>query len=314
MAQPADTYDTYDQIGIREDLKDIISLITPFDTPFLTRAGEARADNTLFEWQTDTLAAAVENAVIEGDDATTDAMVATVRLNNRTQISDKVVLITGTAQSVKIAGRPNEMDYQLMKNARELKRDMETVLTANRAKAAGSSSVARRTAGVPTWIATNDSFGATGASPAGTGADTRTDGTQRNFAEAHIRAVRLLCYNSGGEPDVLMVGPFNAQAITGNFTGGATRNIDATEKKLVNAITVMVDEFGTYSVVPNRLQRARDAFLLDMSLWKVAYLRDYQVGDLAKTGDSTRKQLLVEYGLMCMNEAGNGGVLDLTTS
>ena len=183
MPQPADTFDTYDQIGIREDLKDLISLITPFDTPFLSGIGEARADNTLFEWQTDTLAAAAENAVIDGDDATTDAVAATTRLSNRTQISDKVVLLSGSAQAVKVAGRPDEMAYQVAKRAKELKRDMETGLLANTARTAGSSSVARRTAGVPAWIATNDSLGAGGgASPTGDGSNTRTDGTQRNYA------------------------------------------------------------------------------------------------------------------------------------
>jgi hypothetical protein len=95
MAQPTNTFDTYDAIGIREDLSDIIYNISPTDTPFMTTAKKEQAENILFEWQTDALATAANNKQIDGDDATGTALVATVRLPGRTQISRKVIIISG---------------------------------------------------------------------------------------------------------------------------------------------------------------------------------------------------------------------------
>ena len=86
MAQPANTFDSYDQVGIREDLSDVINNITPEATPFHSKCPKTTASNTLVEWQTDTLRNSATNAHIEGDATTADAAVATVRLNNRTQI------------------------------------------------------------------------------------------------------------------------------------------------------------------------------------------------------------------------------------
>ena len=141
MAQPTNTFDTYDAVGIREDLQDVIYSISPTDTPFMSSAGREAVRNTLHEWQTDTLAAAAtNNAVIEGDEATLDAVSATSRLSNTTQIMDKTVVITGTQEAVDKAGRASELAYQIAKKSKELKRDMEATLLANQAEVSGDAS------------------------------------------------------------------------------------------------------------------------------------------------------------------------------
>ena len=210
MAQPADTFSSYDAVGNREDLADVIYDISPMDTPFMSSIAKVNASATFHEWQTDSLAAASStNAVIEGDDATTDASTPTVRLGNYTQISDKVPRVTGTQRTNDSAGRGDELDYQIMKRAKELKRDMEASLTANNARVAGNDTTARELAGVPAWLATNTSFGAGGADPTGDGTDARTDGTQRAFAEADLRDVLAKCWDEGGNPSLIMTGSFN---------------------------------------------------------------------------------------------------------
>jgi len=251
--------------------------------------------------------------VIEGDDATTDASTPTVRLFNYTQILDKVPRVTGTQRAMDSAGRADEMDYQIMKRTKEIKRDLETSLLANNAQVAGNDTTAREMGGIESWIATNDNFGATGASPTGDGTDARTDGTQRAFTEAQLKDVIASCFDEGGEPDTIMVGSFNKQALSA-FSGGSTRNIDATGKTLVNAIDVYVSDFETMHVVPNRFQRGRTALVLEMDKWKKADLRPFQREDLAKTGDTDRVQLLMETTLVSSNEAASGSVNDLTTS
>ena len=82
MAQPTGAFSSYDAVGNREDLSDMIYDVSPSDTPFLTAIKKGKASNTNHEWQTDVLASAAANAHIEGDDTTASAPAATVRLTN----------------------------------------------------------------------------------------------------------------------------------------------------------------------------------------------------------------------------------------
>jgi hypothetical protein len=315
MAQPTNTFDTYDAVGIREDLQDVIYSIAPTDTPFMSSAAREAVKNTLHEWQTDALAAAAtNNAVIEGDDAGLDASVATVRIGNHTQIMDKTVVITGTQEAVDKAGRASELAYQVAKKSKELKRDIEATLLTNQARAAGNATTARTFASVGAWIATNDALGASGTSPtAADGSDARNDGTQRALTEDLLKGVIKGCWNSGGSPSVIMVGPFNKQKIS-SFTGGSTRFDASEDKTLYTSIDVYSSDFGDLEVVPNRFSRDRDALVLDMDYWSVGFLRDFTMNELSKTGDSEKRQLLTELTLISRSEAASGGVFDLTTS
>lgn len=311
MTTPTDTTSTYDAVGNREDLSDIIYDISPTQTPFISGIAHTSATATNHEWQTDSLAAAADNAVIEGEDATTTAATPSVRLGNNTQISDKVPRVTRTQRNVNSAGRADELDYQVMKMGKELKRDMEKALLANNAKVTGSESVARELAGAPAWINTNSSFGVGGADPTGDGTDARTDGTQRAFTEADLKTVLAACWDEGGEPDIIMTGSTNKQAMSA-FTGGATRTVDARDKRLTAAIDVYVSDFGELSVMPNRFMRSREVLVLQMDMWALATIDDFLETPLAKTGDSDRVQLLSEYTLEARNEASSGIIADLS--
>lgn len=283
------------------------------DTPFMSGVDRTDAAAVLHEWQTDSLAAASSsNAVEEGDDATTDAVSVTVRLSNTCQISDKVPRVSGTQEQVRKAGRRSEMSYQVAKMSRELKRDMESILLRNGAEDTGGSTTARQLGAVNSWIDTNTSSGTSG-SDGSLGNTARTDGTQRNLTEALLKTVIKSCWDEGGDPDCIMVGSHNKQVISG-FTGNATRFKGAEDKQLVAAIDIYDSDFGELQIVPNRFMRARDCLLLQKDMWAVAYLRPFTLYDLAKTGDSERKQLLAEYTLESRNEAASGGVFDLTTS
>jgi hypothetical protein len=254
--------------------------------------------------------------VLEGDDATTDAVTPTVRLGNICQISDKVARVSGTQEAVEHAGRDSEMNYQRVLKGLELKRDLEFILVgSNTAKNAGAIGTARLTASILSWIKTNNSSGGgAGAAPAtADGAATRTDGTQRAFTEALLKPVLQSIWNNGGDPGVILVGGFNKQQFS-TFTGRSTPQENATSKKIVNSVEVYEGDFGTMKVVADRFMRARDCLILDMDYWAVDYLRNMVSIDLAKTGDSERRQILAEYCLVSRNEKASGIVADLTTT
>ena len=313
MAQPTNTFDTYDSVGEREDLSDVIYNISPTDTPFLSSAAKTKSTAVLHEWQTDALAAAsTSNAVIEGDEATLDAVTATTRLSNSCQIMDKTVVITGTQEAVDKAGRASELAYQIAKKAKELKRDMEAQITTNNAEVTGSATAAREMGSLGAWVATNDVMGTSGTSGS-VGNTARTDGTQRAFTEDLLKSVIKSVWNEGGDPTMIMVGPFNKQKLSG-FTGNSTRFDAGADATLYTSVDVYASDFGQLQVVPNRFSRDRDCYVLDMNYWGVAFLRDFSMHELSKTGDSEKRQLLVEATLESRNEAASGLVADLTTS
>lgn len=285
----------------------------------MSNAKVGKARNTLFEWQTDALATAVStNQQLEGDEVTTyTAVVPTVRPGNYTEIAYKTVSVSATQRAVESAGRPDELGYQLAKMGKELKRDIETSLLANKGAAAGSTSSARKTGSLLAWIKTNVDKDAGGVNPVYTTVptDVRTDGTQRAFTEAITKNVLQLAYANGANISTIMVGPFNKQTFSG-FSGVVElmANQGRAQATIIGAANTYVSDFGTLDVVPNRFQRARDALFIDWNMVQVNYLRPFDTTELAKTGEADKRLLSAEYGLQVNNQKGLGIAADLTTS
>jgi hypothetical protein len=318
MALPTNAFATYEAIGNREDLSDVIYRIDPTETPFMSGIEKEKASAVAHEWQTQALAAVnTANAQLEGDDAVADATTSTVRLGNVCQISRKTPRVTGTQRAVEHAGRDDEMAYQEMLKGLELKRDMEAILVGtNQAKASGGDTSARKSASVLSWIKSNTSKGAGGTDPAAAdGTGTRTDGTARVFTEANLKSVLQSIWTAGGKPDIIMTGGFNKQVFS-TFTGRATPIENTDKKKITAAVDAYESDFGTLRLAPNRFMRARDVLALQMDMWAVAYLngRRFVSFPLAKTGDSDWKEILSEYALVARNEKASGGVFDNTTA
>jgi hypothetical protein len=326
MTQTANTFDTFGAKGIRESLSNVIYNISPEETPFMSNIGRENVKNTFFEWQTDALAAAsTTNAQIEGDDVSSyDSTTATVRVGNYTQVSRKTLILSGTLESVDKAGRRSELAYQLAKRSAELKRDMESIMLTNQAATGGSAGVStalRKTGSLLAFIKSNTDKGTTGADPSYTTQPnaTRTDATDANlrtFTETILKSVIQKVWAAGGTPKILMVGPVNKQRVSG-FAGIAEIRREVTGNKpgvIIGAADVYVSDFGAVSVVPNRFQRERDAFVLDPEYASVAFLRPFQTVELAKTGDAEKRMILVEWGLKVNTEAAHGLAADLTTT
>ncbi len=319
MAVPTGTVQTYDRVGNREDLSDIIYNISPSDTPFMSAIGRGSATATSHEWQTDALAAAnLNNAFPQGDDVVFTAPAATTRVRNYSQISREQVIVSGTQEAVQKAGRKSEKGYLMAKKGKELRISMESIMLSNQGAVVGSSAVAARLGALPAWIKTNTSFEGTGSDPVytDTPTDPRNDGVARAFTEALLKDVIAQCYTSGGAPDLIMVGAFNKQ-VASTFDGIATKTYQQTgikESVTIAAADIYVSDFGTFTFVPNRFQRPRDAWVLDTEMASVDYLRPFFRKMMAVTGDSEKEALIVEYTLKVNNEAAHGLVADLTTA
>lgn len=320
MAIVTNTFTTFDAKGIREDLSNIITNIAPEETPYMSNIGRESISNSLFEWQTDTLASAAANKQLEGDDVTSfDSVTATVRLQNYAQISRKTIVLSATEETVNKAGRRSELAYQIAKRSAELKRDQEFSMLNGAVAAAGNTTTARGTASLQAFLKTNYDMQTNGANPSYTTVPTsaRTDGNVRTFTETILKNVIQQVWTAGGTPKILMTGPVNKQRVSG-FSGiaSARYNLNGGDRPatIIGAADIYVSDFGQVQVVPNRFQRERDAFVIDPDYAKVTTLRPYQQVELAKTGDAEKRMLIVEWGHKVLAENAHGIAADLITS
>jgi hypothetical protein len=332
MAIATNTRTTYSAIGIREDLSNIIYNISPMETPFLSGAGRGSCDNTLFEWQTDSLAAAAANQKLEGDNNMDALAVAEpVRLTNYAQISYKAVQTSGTADAVDWAGRKSSQAYQLAKRAKEIKRDMEKMLLSNDVKVAGGTTTPRKTAAVMSWLGTTSAgtsniiLGSAspvvgvvnngGSSPVvgPDGTTVASFGTSAVLTMAMINLAMERCYTNGGEPSTIL-SPADLKQKISALGGSVVADIQsnasgAKPTTAINAVDVLVTDFGTLKIVPSRHMLADMLFFVDYDFWSVDYLRPFQTETLAKTGDSVKQLIIAEYGLRAKNGLASAAVI-----
>lgn len=308
MAQATGTTDTYDLVGLAEDVEDIINDISPMDTPFYQGAKRKKASATLHQWQTDSLASAAANRAIEGDDSTYATATPTTLLSNYCQIAKKTVIVSGTADAVRKYGRKEEFAYQIAKKGRELKRDIEFALIQNQASSAGGSGTARSSAGVESMIAGNRILltgNSTGTTPGySSGAwSAPTDGSATAMTEGDLVSALEAAWTDGGNASTLMVNStlkkkFSTFAGASSYAGVSVNQGRSVQGVVVNGVDMYVSPFGEHKVVLNRFMRTGTVLCLDMEYWSVAFLRPIKFEERAKTGDATRGEILCEFTLV----------------
>ena len=320
MSVPTGTFQTFQAIGNREDLEDVIWDISPTETPFQSRVKKGKAKATFHEWQTDALDAAATNAAIQGADAVTNTATPTVRLRNYCQILTKTPRVSGTQEAVDKAGRNSEMAYQVMKRMKELKRDLEYALVRNQQSTGGAAATAATMASVESWIATNKTSVGTGTAQttpgysSGTVAAPTDSSVTGSVTEANLKAMIAASWAAGGDPTVLMVGPLTKIKVSGSFSGIATqyKNVPGqSQATVVSGVDLYVSDFGEHQLVPNRFMRDQNILCLDMNYWRLDQLRPIQSSELAKTGDSEQRQILMECTLASLNEQASAKITDI---
>lgn len=320
MAVPSNTIQTMTRVGNREDLSDIISNISPTETPFVTAIGRETAGAVYHEWQTDALVSAnANNYAIQGDDLSNENRPSTTRLGDYTQIFTKVVGTSTTQQAVKAAGRSNEHSYQLAKAGKEWKRDREARYTGNYAAVPPAAGTAGQSAGALAFMRTNASRGTGGTNPTLSGTTTgypnapAGNGTQRAFTEPLLKAGIAAAWNAGGEPTLVIMG-LGQKQIAATFSGLAQQRRDTGDKRLtiVAGADVYVSDVGELQFVPDRFCSQRDALIIDPDMWAIATLDPLQKRKLATTGLADRDAMYSEETLVCRNDAASFVVADLT--
>ncbi len=323
MAQTTGAVSTYDEPtttgGAREDLGDIIFDLSPTETPGITMIGKGKAKHTNHEWLTDVLANPADNAHIEGDDANPAAPASRTRLGNYTQILKKHSVVTGTHQDgIKLAGVKKEMAYQVARRMREIKRDLErAIFGLSQAKVAGNDTTARKMGSLDSFMTSSDlALASSSTNPTGNGTDVSDyGGTDRAITEAiFTKALSDLWEKSGGNTNIMaMCGAFNRAKIA-TFTGSNTRYASIDKRRLTASIDVYDGDFHTVTVLPNRYSNKNQIQLLDKEYLKLVSLRNIRSYDLAKVGDSYRKEIVWEVTLEVCNSKAQMLIGDLTSA
>jgi hypothetical protein len=339
MANPADEWAGADLSGvakdglINEDVMNSIWDISNVPLPFQDRCGTMSVGNSYHSWTQDTLGDPdLTNAVVDGADITQNDATGGARVGNQCQISVKRVSVSTRARNSNTIGRADELAYQVSRRQIELRRDREAILLENQASVADdNNTTAGKLGGLPSWMATNADFGATG-SAGGYNTTTGltvayTAGTTAAISEATIRDLVESVYDQGGESQVLMSVPKAIRLISEYmFTDTAkiaTLQSDQGKSRdpaaALGTVNFFITDFGSLELVPNRMQQYVDTndteiHILDFQYLRCSYLHGYKVEPLAKTGLADKRLMSVDGSLAVLNEKAQALYADVLTN
>lgn len=296
--------------GIREDLSDVISDISPTETPFYTKCGKQKVSNTFTEWQVTELRDPELNAQVEGADSGAE-FTPTVRRGNYTQIQSGGFRVSGTAEAVNTAGRNREYAFQVLKRGKELKRDLEFALLGTQARDPGSSTAPRVMAGVGSWLSTNTAGSATFPT-VGDGTGTFAPGTPASFSQDEFDELLEQIWTNGGEPDRVYLRADLMNAAIDNLIGNNGQRNQVASTTVSSNLIKYQTPWGTLTFVPDRFMPEGSVYIVDSSKFKVGVLRGFKQQKLAKTGDSLHGHIVGEHTLICENEESSGHMASYT--
>lgn len=301
---------SYDLNGKKLSFANWISNLSSSDTPFVSMTGKESVNQTLFQWQSDSLSPAnVDNAHEEGSTAIDDSLTTTVTRNNYTQILRKVVKVSDTANALANYGRGRELQYQMEKAGKEIKRDLELILLSAQEKDAGVPySVPRRTAGFRSLVAAPNEV------DPDTGAVVHFSIMGDSIVEGDLWNLTYNLYISGSQADIIMFHPKHAKFFAGlmeTTDGTRVRMFDGTKDNKVSLyVTEIVDPLGnTYKLVPNGSMPEDAIYFFNPKDWTQMVLRAPERTQLAKDGSYEKWMIEMEVGLRHRNPYASGVLL-----
>jgi hypothetical protein len=324
MAKVTNAFSTYQAKGNREDLADAIYNIDPADRPFMSIIGKRNATNIQFDWQTENLPALDRsNKRVEGFELSRSAGTPTVRKSNICQISSRDATVTGSQNAANAAGKRSEMSHQMALAGKALMRDVEAILCSEQPRNNGEDDdtpVERMTRGAEHWITSNAFYGAgtptsgtAGANPTSETAPVTDADAGRDFSELLLADAIQQTYEKGGEPTVLLMGPYQKRVFS-TFKGRADSERAVPVNEVIAAVDIYKSDFGNMKALPSRWVRTKTVLGIDPEYFKHATYRRLERSPIAKVGDAETEMLVTEYGLECSNEAAHFKIADLTTT
>jgi hypothetical protein len=276
--------------GNREDIYDILQLVTPEETPLFTRLPDSVANATQHQWVEYTLVSGSGNADVEGATATGATTSSKARLSNYTQIMSKTGAVSGTQRRVSIVGSADEFNFEMTKKMKEWKLGAESDLILQ-TSSAGSSSAGRTMTGLIDAIQTNRVTGSA---------------TTTALRESDFNDLLQKIFEAGAVADTVYVNGFNKRRISQFATSNTRQLLMGGDNRLVNRVSVYESDFGTMEINLERYVPKSVGIMIKADLFRKAWLRKPVTFPLAKRGDLDEFEIVGEWTLEYLNQRAGG--------
>lgn len=336
----ANSYDTPGtQGGNREDLRDVLTILEPEETPYVSMARKGPAPAaTLVEVLGDTLRKPRTNGTREGSDTGKGNNKATKRKRFGVYLHRTLdeYGVTDVQQAISkqggTAGISNELTNDKAKTIREAKRDMEAICCSNVETTDGNDKD-MRTRGNFCWL---DPVGGTLQTVKTVPDDFRTTTwngsgitTGQHLAsvtvptEAQLNGVlQFLQRIHGGSREFQCIGGDQYISTVDNFTrvnSSSTTNRyqvhdDAADHEISLMVKVFSSSFGTCNFIPTQFNQidaagAGDPYaaqILYMPLWELNFLDKLHAVDNPETAGGQSGYVKSLFANLCLSPKGNG--------
>ena len=344
----ADSYSSPSVIGgNREDLRDILTILEPEETPFTSAVTKGDGPNATFiEVLADTLRKPRISGTREGQDAGKGNNKAAKRTRFGSyvhRVQDEFG-VTDVQQAVSkrggVAAVDNEYGTSKAKALREVKRDIEAVCCGSQ-EMQGGSDADMQTRGLFTWIQSAAQttqtvpadFRPPGTSATGAGAIDATSNTILSGVDSvnkmpeseFVALLRNLQKIHGGKQDYMVLSGDNITQTVDNFTrvNVATTGLryqvqqDASTHEISLSVSVFDSTFGRANIVPTQFNNvsastglgdANVAYLLKMNLWQILFLENLHSVDQDENAGGMSGYVKAMFALIGLNPKGNGKI------
>ena len=296
MPTPLVTYNVTS--GNREDILDLIQIISPEEAPIFSRLKDSVAYATVHQWVQDTLATATSNAQVEGFTANASTTATKARRQNYCQILAQFGAVSGTQEAVLKVDIDSEYAYELKKHMKQFKLDAENVIILS-TSASGASGTARTMTGL------QDLLG-------GITIQTGSGGVTQ-LSETIFNSLLQTIFENGAVPKVCFVAGWLKRKIS-QFATSNTRYINAEDGTLVNVVNIYQSDFGQIEVFLDRYVTKGAGIVMNDDYFRLAWLRRPRAEELAKVGDMRQFQIVGELTLEYLNQYAGGLLSGFATS
>jgi hypothetical protein len=276
--------------GNRQDIYDVLQLVSPEETPLFTRLPDGTANATLHEWVEYTLASGSGNADVEGAVTTGASTSSKARVTNYTQIMSKNGAVSGTQRKVSAVGESDEFAFEMKKKMAEWKIGAESDLILQVATS-GDATHARTMNGLIAAISTNRVTGSA---------------TTVALTETIFNNLLQTIFESGAVVDSVYVAGFNKRRISQFATSNVRQLQMDSSNKLTNRISIYESDFGTVEIILDRYVPTTVGIAMKQDMFRKAWLRKPSSFPLAKRGDLDEFDIVGEWCLEHLNQRAGG--------
>lgn len=285
-------FKTSAQVGIKQDLSNIVKDITPNDVPFVKSLKGETVVNYQFNWIEKDVTTGTKAAVAEGADVADAGTNYRTSKSNYTEIFAIGVEVSDTSAAVTQAGGAAYAE-RVSDAMKQILRQKEQVYLNGQTSSGTISN--RKTASLQAQVATALNYDKAGASMTKAFLDTALQDT----------------YNGGGVVDTVYCEPSMKPKLTTLLTTARVTREAGQGKVITDSVDIYQSDFGDVNIIIDRHILAADIALVDSSCVSDCVLIPMNNKSLAETGLGKKSLINTECGLKLTHSKGASIIHDV---